>query len=56
LSHAFEVFDLVFITLQTVHIVAIVLVISLARRYQDMTCAVHSLLVRQAVGSATEER
>lgn len=43
-SHALEVFDLVFITLQTVHIVAIILIISLAKRYNGMTCEVHRLL------------
>lgn len=53
-SHAFEMFDLVFITLQTVNIVAIILIISLARRYRGMTCAFHRLLANQPVGSATE--
>src|SRR5687767_3592801 len=53
-SHAFEVFDLVFIALQTVHIVAIILIISLAKRYKNMTCAIHRLVVHQTVGSATE--
>jgi lipid-A-disaccharide synthase-like uncharacterized protein len=52
-SHAFEVFDLVFITLQTVHIVAISSIISLARRYQGMTCAFHRLL---AAAGAIDER
>jgi lipid-A-disaccharide synthase-like uncharacterized protein len=52
-SHAFEVFDLVFITLQTVHIVAIILIISLARRYQGMTCAFHKLL---AAAGAVDKR
>lgn len=46
-SHAFEMFDLVFITLQTVHIVAIILIISLAKRYRGMTCALHRLVVPQ---------
>jgi lipid-A-disaccharide synthase-like uncharacterized protein len=54
-SHAFEMFDLVFITLQTVHIVAIILIISLARRYRGMTCAFHRLLAHQTVGSAIEK-
>lgn len=53
LSHALEVVDLVFITLQSVHIVAIILIISLARRYRGMTCAFHRLLAGQAVGSTT---
>jgi hypothetical protein len=52
-SHAFEVFDLVFITLQTVHVVAIVLIISLARRYQGRICGFHRLLAHQAVGGTT---
>lgn len=53
LSHAFERFDLVFITLQIVHLVAIILIISLAKRYRGMTCAFHRLLAGQPVGSAT---
>ena len=51
LSHAFEVFDLVFITLQSVHIVAIILIIWLARKYRGMTCAFHRLLASRPVGS-----
>ncbi len=47
LAHALEVVDLVFITLQSVHIVAIVLIISLARRYRSLTCAFHRLLASQ---------
>jgi lipid-A-disaccharide synthase-like uncharacterized protein len=53
-SHAFERFDLVFISLQSVHIVAIILIISLARRYRGMTCAFHRLLASLPVGSTTE--
>ena len=52
LSHALEVVDLVFIALQSVHIVAIILIISLARRYRGLTCAFHRLLAGQPVGSA----
>jgi uncharacterized protein with PQ loop repeat len=52
-THALEVVDLVFITLQSVHIVAITLIISLARRYRGMTCAFHSRLAGQTVGSTT---
>jgi lipid-A-disaccharide synthase-like uncharacterized protein len=51
LSHAFEMFDLVFITLQAVHIFAIVSIIFLARRYRGLTCTFHTLLADQAVGS-----
>ncbi len=40
-SHAFHVFDLVFVTLQTVNIVAIVLILVLARRYRAMACPLH---------------
>jgi lipid-A-disaccharide synthase-like uncharacterized protein len=50
-SHAFEMLDPVFIALQSVHIVAIILIISLARRYRGMTCAFHRLLASQPVGS-----
>ena len=53
LSHAVEVVDLVFIALQSVHIVAIILIIWLARRYRGMTCAFHSLLASQPVVSTT---
>ncbi len=53
-SHAFEMLDLVFMTLQAVNIVAIILTISLARRYQGMVCAIHRLAAREAVESATE--
>jgi lipid-A-disaccharide synthase-like uncharacterized protein len=53
LSHAVEIVDLVFIALQSVHIVAIILIISLARRYRGLTCAFHSVLAGQAVGSTT---
>jgi hypothetical protein len=49
-SHAFEVFDLVFITLQVVHIIAIISIISLARRYQGLRCAFHGLLVAVSEG------
>jgi lipid-A-disaccharide synthase-like uncharacterized protein len=51
--HALEVVDLVFITLQSVHIVAIILIISLAKRYRRMTCAFHRLLASQPIGSTT---
>ena len=51
-THAFGVFDLVLITLQTVNIIAITLTIYLARRYEGMTCAFHRLLASQAVEGA----
>jgi lipid-A-disaccharide synthase-like uncharacterized protein len=50
-SHALEIVDLVFIVLQGVHIVAIVSIIVLARRYRGMTCKFHRLLADPAVGS-----
>ena len=40
-THAFAVFDLVFIALQVVNIVAIATVIVLARRYEGMFCRSH---------------
>ncbi len=40
-SHAFEVLDPVFITLQSVNIAAILLIISWAKRYRGMACALH---------------
>lgn len=54
-SHAFELFDRVFITLQTVNIVAIILIISFAKRYQGMTCAFHRVAAHQTVGSTTDK-
>jgi lipid-A-disaccharide synthase-like uncharacterized protein len=50
-SHALQMVDLVFIVLQGVHIVAIVSIIFLARRYRGLTCTFHRLLADQAVGS-----
>jgi lipid-A-disaccharide synthase-like uncharacterized protein len=41
LSHAIRVADGVFVTLQTVSIVAIVVVLILCKRYQGMTCPLH---------------
>ena len=40
-GHAFVVFDLVFIVLQVVNILAIVTVIVLAKRYKGMVCRSH---------------
>ncbi|MCI0417425.1 hypothetical protein L0222_32065 [bacterium] len=40
--HAFNVFDIVFVTLQSVNIVAITLIIVLSKRYQNTFCARHS--------------
>jgi uncharacterized protein with PQ loop repeat len=54
-SHAFETFDLVFIALQIVHIVAIILIISLARRYLGMICEFHRQLANQAARGKTEK-
>ena len=41
LSHALDVFDVVFLTLQTINLVAIVLILSLASKYQGTACALH---------------
>jgi len=51
-SHALEVVDPVFIALQSVHIVAIILIISLARRYRGRTCAFHRTQASRSVASA----
>lgn len=56
LSHAFEMFDLVFITLQGVQIVAIASIITLARRYRGMTCTFHRIMADQSVGSDAARR
>ena len=50
LSHAFSMFDLVFIALQGVQIVAIASIVSLARRYRGMTCTFHRIMLDQSVG------
>jgi lipid-A-disaccharide synthase-like uncharacterized protein len=50
-SHALEVFDPVFLTLQAVNSVAIIAIITLSKRYQGMTCATH----RSAARLTTEE-
>jgi hypothetical protein len=52
LSHAFTMFDLVFITLQGVQIVAIASIISLARRFRGMTCTFHRLVAGRSPGEA----
>ena len=52
-SHAFETFDIVFIALQTVHVVAITLIISLAKRYRGMTCEFHRQAAHQGVGGTS---
>jgi lipid-A-disaccharide synthase-like uncharacterized protein len=51
LSHAFAMFDLVFITLQGVQIVAIASIISLARRFRGMTCTFHRLVAARSAGA-----
>lgn len=42
LAHAVQRLDYVFIVLQSVHIVAIILIVWLARRYRGMTCPFHA--------------
>ena len=44
--HAFSVFDIVFVALQIVNIVAITLIIILSR-YQDMFCRIHTPAIRE---------
>jgi lipid-A-disaccharide synthase-like uncharacterized protein len=43
LFHALVVFDVVFVTLQTVNIAAVTLIIFLAKRYEGMSCPFHRL-------------
>jgi lipid-A-disaccharide synthase-like uncharacterized protein len=43
LCHALVVFDVVFVTLQTVNIAAVTLIIFLAKRYEGMSCPFHRL-------------
>ena len=43
-THAFDVFDYVFMALQVVNIVAIVLIIVMAKRYTRMVCASHKVI------------
>ena len=50
-SHAFEVFDVVFMALQTVNSGAMVLIIYFATRYRGMTCATHRVVGHQTVGT-----
>jgi uncharacterized protein with PQ loop repeat len=40
--HAFRVLDVVFLTLQSVNMIAITLIIVLSKRYQNMFCERHS--------------
>jgi lipid-A-disaccharide synthase-like uncharacterized protein len=42
LSHALAILDVVFIVVQAVNIVAILLIIMLAKRYEQGTCASHA--------------
>src|SRR3989338_6705824 len=42
-SHALNVYDIVFITLQIINMASIVLTIILAKRYKLMVCASHEL-------------
>jgi hypothetical protein len=39
--HAFNVFDIVFVALQIVNVVAITLIITLSKKYQNMFCETH---------------
>ncbi len=39
--HAFNIFDIVFVTMQIVNVIAITLIIVLSKRYQNMFCEIH---------------
>jgi lipid-A-disaccharide synthase-like uncharacterized protein len=41
LSHALDRFDLVFLMLQTINVVAISLILSLTSKYKGMSCLLH---------------
>lgn len=45
--HAFSVFDIVFVALQIVNIVAITLIILLGKRYQNMFCKTHRRAIQE---------
>lgn len=55
-SHALQRLDYVFIVLQSVHIVAIILIVWLARRYQGMTCPFHAVSPGHSAESAAGVR
>jgi lipid-A-disaccharide synthase-like uncharacterized protein len=52
-SHALVVMDVVFITLQTVNILAMFLIIVLCKRYTNMVCTAHRVAIREAVQCAS---
>ncbi|MGH9786268.1 MAG: PQ-loop domain-containing transporter [Terriglobia bacterium] len=54
-SHALVVMDVVFITLQSVNILAISLIIVLCKRYTNMVCATHKTAMREAAQGAPRE-
>ncbi len=51
-SHALQRLDSVFIVLQSVHIVAITVIVWLARKYRGMTCSFHAVSPRHSAESA----
>lgn len=55
-SHALRRLDYVFIVLQSVHIVAIILIVWLARRYRGMTCPFHAASPGHSVKSTAGMR
>ena len=55
-SHAVQRLDYVFIVLQSVHIVAIILIVWLARRYRGMTCPFHAVSPGHSAESAAGVR
>jgi hypothetical protein len=54
-SHAFEVFDIVFMAQQTVNSVAMIVIIFFATRYRGMTCATHGFAGHHVIQATTEE-
>lgn len=52
-AHALTGRDIVFIALQTVNVVAIALIVWLARRYANMICASHRAMLSRATPSET---
>ena len=50
-AHALTGRDIVFITLQTINVVAIALIVLLARRYANMICASHRSALSVAIPS-----
>ncbi len=50
--HALAVRDVVFITIQTINMLAMLLIIVLCKRFTNMICATHRLAALEAIQSA----